>query len=595
MTKRFPALLLLALLPAVALAWWNADWKARKKITINTTEQGVALKEAVGPVVIPIRLHTGNFLFVDAKPDGSDIRFVASDDKTPLRHQIELFDSTNQLAIIWVQLPRLAPNSATDHIWMYAGNEKAPAGVDPKSLFDGNQVLVVNGFNPDGTSITDRSSYANPITGTGVTASGSGIIGGALQFQGGPLTVASTPGARVPANGGITFSAWIRPAASQTTQLFAWGPLQVALQSGRVVARYGNATAQGGAVTPGEWTHVAVTVSDRLAIYVAGAEVAATPAAIGEVSGNMTIGAGFTGEMDFIGVSNVARSPELLRVDAAQGVDGRLLNYSESETDSSASGGQVSHLKVLIDNLSIDAWVVIGILGIMFAISALVMFTKALFLARSLRANERFRDEFDALGLDVVKVARAARGYEILSALPPDKLVDRDSQLNHMYKTAVHELGIRTKIQPEMIERTGLSPQTMESIRATVDATLVRERQRLDSRLVLLTISISGGPFLGLLGTVVGVMIVFAAVAAAGDVNINAIAPGIAAALLATVAGLGVAIPCLFGYNYLASQVKSITADMQVFSDEMITKLAERFVPRDSSSAEPVREVEMAV
>ena len=69
--------------------------------------------------------------------------------------------------------------------------------------------------------------------------------------------------------------------------------------------------------------------------------------------------------------------------------------------------------------------------------------------------------------------------------------------------------------------------------------------------MVLLTIAISGGPFLGLLGTVVGVMITFAAIAAAGDVNINAIAPGISAALLATVAGLAVAIPALFGYNYL--------------------------------------------
>src|SRR5262249_14063222 len=60
----------------------------------------------------------------------------------------------------------------------------------------------------------------------------------------------------------------------------------------------------------------------------------------------------------------------------------------------------------------------------------------------------------------------------------------------------------------------------------------------------------------GLLGTVVGVMITFAAIAASGDVNINAIAPGTAAALVATVAGLGVAIPCLFGYNYLNTKVR---------------------------------------
>jgi biopolymer transport protein ExbB len=95
--------------------------------------------------------------------------------------------------------------------------------------------------------------------------------------------------------------------------------------------------------------------------------------------------------------------------------------------------------------------------------------------------------------------------------------------------------------------------------------------------MVLLTIAISGGPFLGLLGTVVGVMITFAAIAATGDVNINAIAPGTAAALVATVAGLAVAIPCLFGYNYLNSRVKEITADMRVFVDEFVTRIAETY------------------
>ena len=120
-----------------------------------------------------------------------------------------------------------------------------------------------------------------------------------------------------------------------------------------------------------------------------------------------------------------------------------------------------------------------------------------------------------------------------------------------------------------------LSARSMQAIRASLDGGLVRETQRLNSAMVLLTIAISGGPFLGLLGTVVGVMITFAAVASAGEVNVNAIAPGIAAALLATVAGLGVAIPALFGYNYLLTRIKVVTSDMHVFIDEFVTKLAE--------------------
>ncbi len=116
---------------------------------------------------------------------------------------------------------------------------------------------------------------------------------------------------------------------------------------------------------------------------------------------------------------------------------------------------------------------------------------------------------------------------------------------------------------------------SIAAIRAALDSGVVKEMQRLNRLMVVLTIAISGGPFLGLLGTVVGVMITFAAIAASGDVNVNAIAPGIAAALVATVAGLGVAIPALFGYNYLISKIKDLTSDIQVFVDEFVTKMAE--------------------
>ncbi|WP_234406098.1 MotA/TolQ/ExbB proton channel family protein [Methylobacillus glycogenes] len=122
-----------------------------------------------------------------------------------------------------------------------------------------------------------------------------------------------------------------------------------------------------------------------------------------------------------------------------------------------------------------------------------------------------------------------------------------------------------------------MSGASLDAIKAAVDADLIRENKKLNSNVVLLTIAISGGPFLGLLGTVIGVMITFAEIAAAGDVNVNAIAPGIAAALMATVAGLAVAIPALFGYNYLSSRIKNINTDMQIFVDEYITRVAELY------------------
>src|SRR3546814_3732830 len=97
------------------------------------------------------------------------------------------------------------------------------------------------------------------------------------------------------------------------------------------------------------------------------------------------------------------------------------------------------------------------------------------------------------------------------------------------------ELADRLKEGRASGSRCAIRAQSIAAIRSALDAGQVRESQRLNKQMVLLTIAISGGPFIGLLGTVLGVMITFASVAAAGEVNINAIAPGIAAALLATV------------------------------------------------------------
>jgi len=150
------------------------------------------------------------------------------------------------------------------------------------------------------------------------------------------------------------------------------------------------------------------------------------------------------------------------------------------------------------------------------------------------------------------------------------------SSLARLYEAGLRELKKRDVGTAEA----RLSGASINAVKAAVDADVVRENNRLNSHMVWLTIAIAGGPFLGLLGTVVGVMITFAAIAAAGDVNVNAIAPGIAAALLATVAGLGVAIPALFGYNYLTSRMKTVSSDMLIFVDELVTRVAESYGER---------------
>src|SRR5262245_58904899 len=128
--------LLLLSLPAIAHAWWNEDWTQRTQITLNTTAQGVQTTETALGVAVPVRLHSGNFDFVSAKPDGSDIRIIAGDDQTPLKFWVERLDSVNELAVLWVQLPTVLPASDKNVLFVYAGNDKAPAETNAPTVFD---------------------------------------------------------------------------------------------------------------------------------------------------------------------------------------------------------------------------------------------------------------------------------------------------------------------------------------------------------------------------------------------------------------------------------------------------------------------------
>jgi biopolymer transport protein ExbB/TolQ len=268
----------------------------------------------------------------------------------------------------------------------------------------------------------------------------------------------------------------------------------------------------------------------------------------------------------------------------------------------------------------------------MFVIAMIIIVGKAIYLARVQSANRKFLQDFEQLGenlsgLDTeafsgartaptaaaapvapsaaaavdlaaaqARVASAvARAAPAVARAAPaaakeaavrvaEDVTEEDrprytmSTVYPLYHRGISELTDRLHAQVAS-GKSGktLTPQSIQAIRATMDASQVRLTQRLSAQMVLLTIAISGGPFLGLLGTVVGVMITFAAIAASGDVNVNSIAPGIAAALAATVAGLAVAIPALFGYNWLNTQIKNVNAEMRVFVDEFVTRIAEKY------------------
>jgi biopolymer transport protein ExbB len=599
--KHFLSLVLFALVPLTTHAWWNEEWGYRKAITLDTTPAGTNIQGGVSNAPVLVRLHTGNFsYFLDVQGDGKDLRFLAGDDKTPLKHHVELFDPVNQMALVWVQAPTVPGNSNSEKLWMYYGNAQAVANGDAGGTYDVNEALVYH-FNGQGAP-RDQTSYGNHPAASTAEVQPASLIGAGAKFSGsGSITIPSTPSLKLTPATGWTFSTWIKIADPQAdAMLMEMGDgvntLSLAINGTAAYARLNaggviSETPQSTNLTPGKWHHLALAAgAGKLNLYLDGAEAAAIDAIPPEMAGAVTLGATalgaqfFTGEMDEVHISNIARGPDWVRLAAqGEGMDAKLVGYGEDESaDSAEDPGEASYFSVILHNVTLDGWVVIGLCAILGVVSWVVMGAKGFLLRRVRQHDQAFLAQYQKLGVEEQDRLdeEDTGGDEDLDTSPlASELFGKHdhfqgSVLYRIYHTGIREVHSRLG-KAVGAQASGLEAKSLQAIRAGLDAVMVRETQKLQSQMVFLTIAISGGPFLGLLGTVVGVMITFAAIAASGDVNINAIAPGIAAALVATVAGLGVAIPALFGYNYLSSQIKEVIADMQVFTDEFIAKIGE--------------------
>ncbi|RON80987.1 DUF2341 domain-containing protein [Pseudomonas fluorescens] len=560
-------------LPATAQAWWQDDWHYRKQIAVDTTPQGAAINQTLGRTALLVRLHTGNFTFDGVKEDGADLRFVAADDKTVLNHQIESFDALMGMALIWVDVPNVEGGQRQD-IWMYYGNQKAPATGNGQLTFDPNYTALYHFDGATGTPAKDTTAYGN----TAQSATGAaidGVVGRALQFSGQPLLLPASPSLQHNAGSAFTFSAWLRLDQASGEQLIlarregASSLLIGANQGVPFVEIDGQRAVATQALNPGQWQHVALTAEgSKVTLYINGREGASLAQAMPAFNSIMAIGADvhegpfqpFVGAIDELRLSKVARPAPLLLADAtSQGAESKLVAYG---VDEEQSGFGFGSLGFLLNAVPIDAWVIIAVLVLMMFQSWIIMLRKNRSLSRVTAANEDFRVQFAKVGTRLEMFADDAQLAQRL----------QHSSLWRLYLVAVKEIRTRRE---QGADTSSVSAATIEAIRCSMDGVRTRENQQLSSKLSTLSNAIAGGPYIGLLGTVLGIMVVFLGTAMAGDVNINAIAPGMAAALLATAMGLFVAIPALFGYNRLITRNKEVSADMRVFVDEFITRLAE--------------------
>lgn len=113
-----------------------------------------------------------------------------------------------------------------------------------------------------------------------------------------------------------------------------------------------------------------------------------------------------------------------------------------------------------------------------------------------------------------------------------------------------------------------------------MDVAIVRETERLEKRLLILATVGSAGPFIGLFGTVWGIMSSFQAIAAAQTTNLAVVAPGIAEALFATALGLIAAIPAVIAYNKFSAQLGRLTSRLEGFADEFSAILSRQMDER---------------
>jgi biopolymer transport protein TolQ len=233
------------------------------------------------------------------------------------------------------------------------------------------------------------------------------------------------------------------------------------------------------------------------------------------------------------------------------------------------SGGQDPFV-VFFRETSATAKIVLGILLLFSLISWIIIFAKYLRLARISRQSDKF-----------VAFFRKSKRFSEVNTIAGQLA---DSPLTTLFKAGYAELDAQIKAaRPEESPATTISIQAagklviknISGVERALERAIGIEVSRLTSYMTFLATTASACPFIGLFGTVWGIMQSFRAIGQTGSTSIAAVAPGISEALVNTAAGLAAAIPALIFYNYFMGRVRSQRAGMEDFALEFIN-LAER-------------------
>ena len=572
-------------------AWWNNDWTQRQPLTVDPS----ALSGAEGEVTLLLRLADSS-VFSSAREDGGDLRIISSDGKTVLPHHVERYDGLLGEAFVWVKIPEIKK----DTLFLYFGNPDAPV---PGKIEDayGKKLSAVYHFSESGSDPVDATSNSNDAAAPTLEADGA-IIGSGARFTGAnPLSLKAAESLAWSAGGSATISLWVKFAMPQANAVIlsrgeGAEAFKILLDNGVPVVQLGGTrSAAGNPIAANSWNHITIVAEGAsVKIMVNGEPYGTASAGLPALDGPITLGAsisGFAGDIDELNLYNTSldvASVKLAFINQS-GTEAALKLLSAGATEGGEAGGGhlMEHLMLFGDianNMMFDGWIAIGICVIMIIVGWTVAIKKFAYLNKIDKGNKIFLKQWKSLSNDITALDHSdSSSVSSMGGVVDEEDQDlmKDSPLYHIYHIGAEEISHRLHKMSDKQE--GLPGRSIQAIRASLDAGLVHENHRLTNGLVYLTISVAGGPYVGLLGTVVGVMITFAIIAKSGEVNVNSIAPGIASALLATVVGLVVAIPALFIYSYLNGRINNVIATMQVFIDEFVAKMAEFYRPKNEA------------
>jgi biopolymer transport protein TolQ len=215
------------------------------------------------------------------------------------------------------------------------------------------------------------------------------------------------------------------------------------------------------------------------------------------------------------------------------------------------------------EQATLEAKAIIVILAVFSIFAWSIMASKAMQMRRAKKLNRLFESEF--------------RTQKTVMDVYNRRVQVEDCPLFMVYQEGCKEMDLRLKT-PEGMTKRWISLKSMEHIKRTLEGSVAQQSLRLESGLIMLAIAVSGAPFLGLLGTVWGVMDAFGYVAMRGRADLATMAPGVAAALITTVAGLLVAIPSMFGYNWLVHNLRVLTVELDNFAQELVSKMETEYL-----------------